>query len=871
MRRTREELVQHARQQPGYAYGLDDREFARVRLTDYPALKDTLYLDYAASPPTPVLPVQRLATTLASTLYANPHSASTAGVETALVVAKTRSRVLTDLFNVPATELDEWDLVFTQGGATRGIQMVGDAWHWQTSDEMGSDQIALRYLTESHTSLVGLRGVALARSASVEAHSTPSSLLAAAETQSQSLVTTTVPTLYTYPAQCNATGSRLGLDFAKQIKARDPRAVVLVDAAAYCATKVLDLGSISDENTPDAVVGSFYKVFGWPTSLGFLVVRRTAAHRFLSTPHFGGGSISSLSLGAPFSVTPRTGPKCAKPTVHARLEQGTLPFLEILALNEAMDWFHERYGSLNEVEAHVATLRTLATALLEDLRHEPSVPGEEPSRVFCEHRAFAPLPTESSSPNLETPGPTIGFSLLAPAPINAQVQDHRQTHVGVGHLSRLAIVNGISMRTGGLCNAGVWTRAFGVDDYELRELEKAGRACWDDQEYSPFFPHRPLGIARISLGAASTIDDVLGFVDFVKKFFVRGKQVTQLRIPNDVREESSAEVRRARLGSLLLYPIKSCAAQSVLPEESPDGWPITATGLQYDREFMLVEPGSGKALSQKKYPRMALIKPSIDLERGVLVVRATGMNDLVLPLPELVACGTPPLSSTSSDGDSLDSLELKSTLLCDELVQSNRVSPLADQWFANFLKMPSIQLRRLPLDSTSRHAHFESNAGELPTVPLPLRLSNESPFLLVSESSVRQVSEWRSDREPESQIRIHHSAFRPNFVVDDLALVDQGEVNPFWEDQVELVQIGSLTFANLGRCRRCLMVGIDQETGQRTKEPLSTLSKHRKSNKSGRVEFGVHMHWRDELVTEDTKRMLKVGDEIKFRICQDSS
>ena len=226
---------------------------------------------------------------------------------------------------------------------------------------------------------------------------------------------------------------------------------------------------------------------GWPTSLGFLVIRRSSSHHFLSTPHFGGGSISSLSLSSPFSVTPRTSFNKINPTIHQRLEQGTVPFLEIVALSEAMDWFQETYGGLKEVELHVSALRNLAKEMLEKLRHEPCEGGTE-GPVFIEHRAFQPLPSDSPSlpphlrPSFGPSGPTIGFSLLSPPTFDMNEQDFRQTHVGYAHLSRLAIVNGISLRTGGLCNAGVWTRVSGVDDEELRELEQAGRTCWDDRE-----------------------------------------------------------------------------------------------------------------------------------------------------------------------------------------------------------------------------------------------------------------------------------------------------------------------------------------------------------------------------------------------------
>jgi len=57
----------------------------------------------------------------------------------------------------------------------------------------------------------------------------------------------------------------------------------------------------------------------------------------------------------------------------------------------------------------------------------------------------------------------------------------------------------------------------------------------DSEEYSPFYPYRPLGIARISFGAASTVDDVLAFIDFLKKSFVRGRDGSAARREGEIR------------------------------------------------------------------------------------------------------------------------------------------------------------------------------------------------------------------------------------------------------------------------------------------------------------------------------------------------
>ncbi|GAA5885063.1 hypothetical protein JCM6882_007214 [Rhodosporidiobolus microsporus] len=953
----------------GEGYGLGDVDaYEAMRAKEWPALRAETYLDHAASPPAPLTPVQRFASTLATTLLTNPHSASPSGTATSSAIDVVRGRVLTELFGVKKERLDRWDVVFTAGGATQGIRLVGDAWGWRKKEEM-SGRPGLSYLVESHTSLVGLRGIALSRCSPVVSHPTPSSLLRSALSSPSPSSLSSSPTLYAYPAQCNATGSRLGLGFCAQIKRADPGAAVLVDSAAYSSTSVLDLGAMKEKEAPDFVVASAYKIFGWPTSLGFLIVKRSSTHLLAHSPYFGGGSISSLSLSSPFSVTSRASPSPSSPStfppspptpIHEALEMGTPPYLEIVALGHALDWLENVTGGegLAAVGRHAAALRSLASELLGGLRHAPLRSGEEAAEVFVEHRAFSSQEREAQGDDdlpeefrvvLEPPGPILGFTLLSPpfasspsSPLSAssfplpspspsltpseashQPLDYRPHLVGHAHLSRLALISGISLRSGGMCNTGVWARAFGVEDAELEELARSGRKCWDDEEFSPLPPHRPLGITRISFGLSSTIDDVLAFVSFIERFFVWTKEVAALEgaLPLSVTgEKGEKRVRRARLKELYVYPIKSCAPFPIPPSLS---YPLTYTGLLHDREFMLLSSSTGRALSQKRYPRMALIRPEVDLEEGVVRVRAEGMEELVVPLPSSEGCdgqkhgsedlATPPLSE-NGDSSSLsdETVHPKPTLLCGTSVSSIRISSTADEWFTRFLNPPPssssspsssaaigsgpgpVELRRLP-PSVSRHGHFDapSSAGTKPPPLLPLRLSNESPFLLVSEESLREVRRWiaaseESSGEGETGREVKATAFRPNFVVGGEE--EEERVPPFWEDEAGVLSFGrggsngeedgerreGAVFAQLGRCRRCLMVAIDQETGLRTKEPLATLSQQRKSTSSGRVEFGVHLHLRDDLssssgvmnVGEWDKVLgrVRVGDEVVFSV-----
>jgi molybdenum cofactor sulfurtransferase len=297
---------------------------------------------------------------------------------------------------------------------------------------------------------------------------------------------------------------------------------------------------------------------------------------------------------------------------------------------------------------------------------------------------------------------------------------------------------------------------------------------------------------------------------------------------------------------------------------------------------MLVSASTGRALSQKRYPRMALIRPRIDLDRGELVVEANGMPALRLPLvlesddnfchaasttagadsTESDFPPTPPLSEEESSDSGANTTrssppsQPQMTNLCGSSVASIGVSAAADAWFTAFLNPASssssaftsdsstksttthasiprrdaagpgpVELHRLP-NGSARHAHFDRLGAAAAGPPLPLRLSNESPFLLVSEESLGALNEWISEgndtaarsssTRDESPAPIRAHSFRPNLVVGngDSTL---RPLAPFWEERIDQFSIsrdgldGSpQSFSTLGKCRRCLMVAIDQ-------------------------------------------------------------
>lgn len=69
---------------------------------------------------------------------------------------------------------------------------------------------------------------------------------------------------------------------------------------------------------------------------------------------------------------------------------------------------------------------------------------------------------------------------------------------------------------------------------------------------------------------------------------------------------------------IFLYPIKSCGAYSVTKN-----WDIYSMGLKYDREWMIATI-AGVCLTQKQEPKLCLLTPNIDLDKGVLEISFPG-------------------------------------------------------------------------------------------------------------------------------------------------------------------------------------------------------------------------------------------------------
>jgi len=260
------------------------------------------------------------------------------------------------------------------------------------------------------------------------------------------------------------------------------------------------------------------------------------------------------------------------------------------------------------------------------------------------------------------------------------------------------------------------------------------------------------------------------------------------------------------LSAITLYPVKSLAGISVTR------WPVTKTGLQYDRKWMLVD-NAGQFLSQRQLPRMALIKTA--LTDTDLILSASGMENLSLPL-------------TPTDGD-----VMKSTIWGDQC-HARSVSREANHWLSHFLNVdcrlvfqPDEMIR--PVDAT--YGKPSDNVA----------FSDGFPFLIISENSLVSLNQ-------EMQLNLPMARFRPNLVISGCA--------SYAEDSWREISIGDIDFRLPKPCSRCAITTIDPVTAETGKEPLRALNRIRKWQNN--VYFGQN-------ALHNQCGLLSVGDTVQIK------
>ena len=284
------------------------------------------YLDNAAAPLLLSTIPHKAADLLCSQVLVNPHSPGSLGSETQNLIQGVRRQVL-DLVNADPVR---YDVVFC-ANATAGLKLICEGY-------LATRHFA--YLVDSHTSLMGMRNLALSYSVFENAKDLeklgPRSVIA-------------------WPLQSNFDGRRHpGKEFADQI--RQQGSLSLLDIASYAATSMPDFSEIE----PDFAVMSFYKIFGMP-DLGALLIRKSpeTAQFWADKKYFGGGTVAAVTPTSSFMVRPTQ--------ITDVLEDGTLPMHNIMILKVAIDEFRLAFGSFDAISNHTKTMADYCRHRLEKI------------------------------------------------------------------------------------------------------------------------------------------------------------------------------------------------------------------------------------------------------------------------------------------------------------------------------------------------------------------------------------------------------------------------------------------------------------------------------------------------------------------------
>uniref|UniRef100_A0ACB8FTG6 Uncharacterized protein n=1 Tax=Sphaerodactylus townsendi TaxID=933632 RepID=A0ACB8FTG6_9SAUR len=203
------------------------------------------------------------------------------------------------------TTVEDYTVIFTSG-CTAALKLVAEAFPWVpgSQKEPGS---WFCYLSDSHTSVVGMRGITAALNVSSVSVKPAEMMSRTTDSRAEELDGQT-PLLFSYPAQSNFSGTKYPLAWIEEIKSGKLRPVrvpgrwfVLLDAASYVSTSPLDLSA----HPADFVPLSFYKMFGFPTGLGALLVKNECASRLRKT-YFGGGTAAAYLAGEDFYLPRRS-------------------------------------------------------------------------------------------------------------------------------------------------------------------------------------------------------------------------------------------------------------------------------------------------------------------------------------------------------------------------------------------------------------------------------------------------------------------------------------------------------------------------------------------------------------------------------------
>eukprot|EP00731_Ephydatia_muelleri_P014883 Em0008g603a len=551
------------------------------RTSEFSHMAGATYLDHTGTTLYAKSHLEACFKDLASNLYGNPHSHNPSSTNSSDRIHHVRETILRH-FN---TTLNQYSIVFTSG-CTGALKLLGESFPFSSGSESPSPhtkyvwyqgsgctetafwspgQSVFCYLDDNHTSVVGVREVAAHRGAALvcmtksglkpsptsrdggpsepqpepfcghgrdaigsstaaEKEGPTSNQASGGSCNDKASYANTFFHLFAYPAQSNFSGYKYPLSWLNDLpKGRvcldglegvGGTWLTLLDAAAFVPTNPLDLTT----HPAHFVTLSFYKMFGFPTGLGALLVRKDVEH-LLHKIYYGGGTVMALISREYFHAP--------KSLLHERMEDGTLSFLDIIALEHGFKVFYRLVGSMEDARSHTCSLARHVYNFLKSCQHSNGSP-------------VCIVYSDSDYGDPHSQGGTISVNFLRPT----------GEFVGYAEVDRMASARNIHVRTGCFCNSSACMKFIGLTGKTIMDNLKAGHVCGDDMD---MVNGAPIGCIRVSFGYMSTLDDALKFMEFVK----------QCLVDNSCSVKSQETKDQCVMGQEQIQSMKQCALAEV--------------------------------------------------------------------------------------------------------------------------------------------------------------------------------------------------------------------------------------------------------------------------------------------------------------------
>ena len=493
-----------------------------------------MYFEFAGSNLVDKSIIYQIEKLLKSTTFINPHSKTTTPY-----IDEFRTQIL----NLCNTSKDEYTPIITSN-ATSALQLMYNI----------IDIKHIYYTRSNHNSVLGLRQLARQDNLNISLiefnkERTTYSIKDIYEVKQQN----STQNLTIFPAECNFSGELYDLNWIERFQ-KELNCWVCLDAAKYISTKQLDLTRYQPEFVPISI----YKIIGYPTGLGILLIKNNILDKLTKT-YFGGGTID-FNLVDQLTTIPR------KNSIE-KLEDGTLPFISIAEASLLLKHFKYETDEIYE-------LTNYAEKKARSLKHQNGQP------LFEIYRRE-----------------NIQYGSI----LTCNIKNQDGIYIGYTDVERLASLNDIQLRVGCFCNPGACSDYLNISSEEILINYREGHSC---SNHKDIIHNKPTGAIRLSFGRFNTKQEIDKLMEWFDKIFIVKFKNQHLR----------QDINQLKILKFIVYPVKSCPGMEVKSSK------ITEIGFQYDRLFAIYDK-SGKILNLQRNMRLSGLYPEIDFINKTMWLR----------------------------------------------------------------------------------------------------------------------------------------------------------------------------------------------------------------------------------------------------------